>query len=99
MPCTVGNSICQIRFTVAKLLINVDVVLGVDLLVRWNPVIEWRKQSMYLYANRQCDQVNGALLNGNQSADTLKIFEAYRASDEKEVPDWTIVQRPKLWDQ
>ena len=29
----------------------------------------------------------------------LKIFEIYRVSDEKEVPDWTIVQRPKLWHQ
>ena len=99
VPCIVGNSICQITFTVTKLLSNVDVVLGMDWLMRWNPVIDWRKQTMYLYVNRQWDQVNGVLLDGTQSASTVKIFEAYRASDEKEVPDWTIVQRPKLWHQ
>ena len=54
---------------------------------------------MYLYVNRQWDQVNGVLLDGTQSAGTVKIFEVYRVSDEKKVPDWTIVQRPKLWHQ
>ena len=54
---------------------------------------------MYLCVNRQWDQVNGVLLDRTQSAGTVKIFEAYCASDEKEVPDWTTVQRPKLWHQ
>ena len=39
------------------------------------------------------------LLDGTQSAGTVKIFKSYRASDEKEVADWTIVERPKLWHQ
>ena len=43
--------------------------------------------------------MNGELLDGNQSDGIVKIFEAYSESDEKEVPDWTIVQRPKLWHQ
>ena len=38
---------------------------------------------MYLYVNRQWDQVNGLLLDGTQSAGTVKIFEAYCASDER----------------
>ena len=46
VPCTVGNSICQITSIVIKLLSNVDVVLGMDWLMRWNLVIDWRKQSM-----------------------------------------------------
>ena len=83
MPCIVGNSICQITFTVTKLLSNVDVVLRMDWLMMWNPVIDLRKQSMYLYVNRQWDQVNGVLLDGTQSAGTVKIFEAYCASDER----------------
>ena len=99
VPCIVGNSICQKTFTVTKLLSNVDVVLGMDWLMRWHPVIDWRKQSMYLYVNRQWDQVNGVLLGGTQSAGTVKIFEAYCASDEKKISNWTIVQRPKLWHQ
>ena len=40
--------------------------------------------------------MNGVVLDGTQSVGTVKIFEAYRASDEKETPDWTIVQHPKL---
>ena len=37
--CTVGNTVCQLLFTVTKLLRNVDVVLGMDWLKKWNPVI------------------------------------------------------------
>ena len=40
VPCIVGNRICQITFTVTKLLSNVDVVLGTDWLMRWNPVLK-----------------------------------------------------------
>ena len=40
---------------------------------------------MYLYVNRQWDEVQGVLLDGIQSVGTVKIFEAYRASDEKDV--------------
>ena len=40
VPCIVEMSICQIIFTVTKLLSNVDVVLGMDWLMRWNPVID-----------------------------------------------------------
>ena len=41
-PCTVGTAVCQLTFTVTKLLRNVDVVLGMDWLKTWNPVIDWR---------------------------------------------------------
>ena len=54
---------------------------------------------MYLYVSRQWDQVNGVLLDVTQSTGTVKIFEAYRANDKKEVHDWTAVQRQKLWHQ
>ena len=42
--CTVGKAICNISFTVTKLLSNVDMVLGMDWLRTWNPVIDWRRQ-------------------------------------------------------
>ena len=38
--CTVGEAVSKITFTVTKLLSNVDLVLGMDWLVQWNPVID-----------------------------------------------------------
>ena len=51
IPCTVGTAVCQLTFTVTKLLSNVDVVLGMDWLKTWNPVIDWRKQRIYLWVH------------------------------------------------
>ena len=42
--CTVGEAVSRINFTVTNLLSNVDLVLGMDWLVQWNPVIDWRRQ-------------------------------------------------------
>ena len=39
--CHVGKSVCQVDFTMTKLLHNVDLVLGINWLSKWNPVIDW----------------------------------------------------------
>ena len=57
--CTVGEAVSKINFTVTNLLSNVDLVLGMDWLVQWNPVIDWRRQILNLYVNRHWTQVYG----------------------------------------
>ena len=44
----VGKSICLVDFIVTKLLKDVDLVLGVNWLSLWNPVIKWREQVMHM---------------------------------------------------
>ena len=61
--CTVGEAVSKIKFTITKLLSNVDVVLGMDWLARWNPVIDWKRQVIHIYVNRQWTQVHGVLLD------------------------------------
>ena len=39
----VGKSICRVDFTVTKLLKDVDLVLGVNWLSLWNPIINWKE--------------------------------------------------------
>ena len=86
--CTVGEASSLIKFTITKLLSNVDVVLGMDWLARWNPVIDWRRQVIHLYVNRHCTQVHGVLLDGTQQVGTIKILDAYRVcEEEKTLPD------------
>ena len=53
----VGKSMCHVNFIVTKLLRNVDLVLGVNWLALWNPVIDWRKQQMTIWIGKEWSQV------------------------------------------
>ena len=77
VPCTVGESVCKISFTVTKLLSNIDVVLGMDWLKRWNPMIDWKKQTMYIWVNGMWNHVHGILLDVEQHIGTIKEFYRY----------------------
>ena len=50
--CVVGEAVSRIKFTITNLSSNVDVVLGMDWLEQWNPVIDWRRQIVHMYVNR-----------------------------------------------
>ena len=95
--CTVGEAVSQIKFTITKLLSNVDVVLGMDWLARWNPVIDWRKQVIHIYVNRQWTQVHGVLLDDTQQVGTVKVLDPCRLCEEKNLPDWVVMKTPKVW--
>ena len=95
--CTVGEAVSQIKFTITKLLSNVDIVLGMDWLARWNPVIDWRRQVIHLYVNRHWTQVHGVLLDSAQHVGTVKVLDAYDLCAKKELPDWSIAKKPVLW--
>ena len=47
--CEVGKSVCKVTFTVTQLLHDVDLVLGINWLARWNPVVDWRKQIVSIW--------------------------------------------------
>ena len=47
--CGLGNFVCTMNFTVTKLLYQVDLVLGIDWLERWNPFIDWQKQTVNIW--------------------------------------------------
>ena len=96
--CTVGEAVSKINFTVTNLLSNVDLVLGMDWLVQWNPVIDWRRQILNLYVNRHWTQVFGTLLDSSQQVGTVKILDPYAVIARKEMPEWVVPKAPKVWD-
>ena len=95
--CTVGTATCKISFTITKLLSNVDVVLGMDWLAQWNPVIDWRRHVMHIWNNKQWEYVTGVLLDSTQQAGSVKKFEDYSVSTHSRSSDWVISKPPKLW--
>ena len=74
-----------------------DIVLGMDWLKTWNPVIDWRKQTLYTWVHGQWEHVNGVLLDAEQRIGTVKIFEGY-SGDSHIVPDISVIKEPKFWD-
>ena len=80
-----------------KLLCNVDVVLGMDWLRKWNPVIDWRKQIIYVWVHGEWHHINGVLLDAEKQIGTVKEFSAY-IRDIGYVPDFSVMQKAKFWD-
>ena len=70
--CEVGTSVCKVTFTVTQLLHNVDLVLGINWLVQWNPVVDWRKQVVSIWTGYEWTQVNRLLLQSVHNIGTVK---------------------------
>ena len=93
----VGKSICRVSFTVTKLLKDVDLVLGVNWLSLWNPVIDWREQKMHIWTGKEWSQVQGMLLDSKNNTGTVKDFVYYSVDSEKQIPDFTVMKDPQFW--
>ena len=55
----VGKTVCKVDFTVTQLLFGVDLVLGINWLALWNPVIDWTSQKMNIWTGREWNQIQG----------------------------------------
>ena len=44
-----GSIVCKLDFTMTKLLHQMDLVLGVDWLEMWDPVIDWQNQVVNIW--------------------------------------------------
>ena len=93
----VGKSICRVSFTVIKLLKDVALVLGVNWLSLWNPVIDWREEKMHIWTGTEWSQVQGMLLDSKNNIGTIKDFVYYSVDSEKQIPDFTVMKDPQFW--
>ena len=79
------------NFTVTKLLYQVDLVLGIDWLERWNPVIDWQKQTVNIWIGLHWECLQGLLLDGTYTAGTVKLFD-YRHVEMDSGLDFEILK-------
>ena len=94
--CTVGQNICQLNFTVTKLLHDVDLVLGADWLEIWNPVIDWQQYMVNIWTGQCWNQLQGLMLNTEQRIGTVKVFDPQMTAAD-EIPDFEDLRQPKFW--
>ena len=93
----VGKSICRVNFTVTKLLQDVDLVLGVNWLSVWNPVINWKEQIMHIWIGQEWSEIKGTLLHANKIIGTVKDFVYYDVDSKEKIPDFIVMRKPQFW--
>ena len=96
VKCTMGNFVCSVDFTVTKLLHQVDMVLGVNWLARWNPVIDWQTQRINIWTGMCWERLQGRILDEVHAVGTVKVFD-YRCVEIDPGLDFEILKQPKFW--
>ena len=72
--CQVGKCICRVNFIVTKLLHNANLVLGINWLSQWKPMIDWKTQNMNIWTRYEWNKISGNLLQSVHSIGTVKDF-------------------------
>ena len=55
-------------------------------------MIDWRRQILHIWVNRQWDRISGVLLESAQQAGTVKVFDGYGMPAESHKSDWVIAK-------
>ena len=85
-----GNVVCKLDFIVTKLLHQVDLVLGMNWLESWNPMIDWPKKIVNIWTGSQWEQLRGRLLDEEHAIGTIKIF-TYMEIEADQTMDFEIL--------
>ena len=93
----VGKSICRVDFTVTKLLKDVDLVLGINWLSLWNPVINWKEQIMHMWTGKEWNEVQGVFLHSKNNIGTVKDIVHYDVDSKSQIPDFIVMKKPQFW--
>ena len=98
VPIVVGKTVCKVDFTVTQLLFGVDLVLGINWLALWNPVIDWTSQKMNIWTGREWNQIQGLLLQSEYNTGTVKDFVYCGVEKTDPIPDFIKMKEPTFWD-
>ena len=95
--CSTGHVVSYEDFTVTKLLHGVDVVLGMTWLRRWNPLIDWVQQVMYIRTANGWGRITGLFLDSKHQIGTVKLLTDEDLASLDSAPDITILRTPQFW--
>ena len=95
--CTAGRTVSYEDFTVTKLLHGVDVVLGMTWLQRWNPLIDWVQQVLYIRLQHGWDRIKGLFLDREHRIGTVNILIDEDLASLESAFDIEILRTPQFW--
>ena len=98
VPIVVGKTVCKVDFTVTQLLFGVDLVLGINWLALWNPVIDWTSQKMNIWIGHEWTQIQGLLLQSEYNTATVQDFVYCGVEKTDPIPDFIKMKEPTFWD-
>ena len=74
-----------------------DLVLGVNWLSVWNPVVNWKEQIMHIWTGKEWSNVQGVLLHSENNIGTVKDFVHYDVDSKEKIPDFIVMKKPQFW--
>ena len=95
--CSAGQIVSYEDFTVTKLLHGVDVMLAMTWLRRWNPLIDWVQQVLYIRTHSGWARIKGLFLDSEHQIGTVKLLSDDDLALLESAPDVTILRTPQFW--
>ena len=95
--CSAGRIVSYEDLTVTKLLHSVDVVLGMTWLRRWNPLIDWVQQVMYIRTQQGWDRIRGIFLDSEHRIGTVNVLSDEELASLESAPNIEILRTPQFW--
>ena len=95
--CSAGQIVSYEDFTVTKLLHGVDVLLGMTWLRRWNPLIDWVQQVLYIRTQSGWAHIKGLFLDSEHQIGTVKLLSNEDLASLESAPDIEILRTPQFW--
>ena len=92
--CSAGHVVSYEDFTMTKLLHGVDVVLGMTWLRRWNPLIDWVQQVLYIKMPHDWDCIRGVFLDREHRVGIVNILNDVDLASYSSAPDIEILRTP-----
>ena len=95
--CSAGKIVSYEDFIVTKLLHGVDEVLGMTWLRRWNPLIDWVQQVMYIRTQHGWDRIRGIFLDSEHHIGTVNILSDEDLASLESALDMEILRTLQFW--
>ena len=92
-----GTTVSYEDFTITKLLHGADVVLGMTWLRRWNPLIDWVQQVLYIKTQQGWDRIRGIVLDKEHRIGTVQLLNNEDLASLESALDITILRTPQFW--
>ena len=101
IPVVIAGRTFRIDFTVSDLLHNVDIVLGITWLKKYNPLVDWSTGNLYILDSHSLMRLFGEWLEAKYKIGTVKLLYSHEDIEALKNPAVTdkiaVIANPRFW--
>ena len=101
IPVVIAGRTFKIDFTVSDLLHNVDIVLGITWLKKYNPLVDWSTGNLYILDSHSLMRLFGEWLEAKYKIGTVKLLYSHEDIEALKNPAVTekiaVIANPRFW--